>query len=249
MTLGLRRAQRLANIAADPRVNVIEADLEDPQSVAAAVAGQDLVFGAVADHDRDNAMTQNVIAAMQQHHVQRVIFTNILGLYNEVPGEFGLWNLAQVRSGLAAAQRSDQLLADSDLTYTTLRLPWLNDRPEVKYTVTSRDGLTSACPAHAKASPIPLTPLMTASAWPTPTPQEKTGQSTKCKNGNTRHIPRCRFFRQISLTLIMAQKTPAISVTYMIVGGNSTDKPSAAHLTTMSQASQRLRRAVRITDR
>lgn len=139
LTLGLRNAQRLANLATDPRVNVIEANLEDPQSVATAVAGQDLVFVAVVDHDRDNAMTQNVIAAMQQHHVERVIFTNILGLYNEVPGEFGRWNLAQVRTGLAAAQRSDQLLADSGLTYTTLRLPWLNDRPEVKYTVTSRD--------------------------------------------------------------------------------------------------------------
>jgi hypothetical protein len=61
-----------------------------------------------------------------------------LGLYDEVPGEFGRWNREQVARGLKAAQVSDQLLATSGLTYTTLRLPWLNDRPEVKYTVTSR---------------------------------------------------------------------------------------------------------------
>jgi uncharacterized protein YbjT (DUF2867 family) len=138
LTLGLRRAQRLAALADNPRVQLVETDLEDAQSVANAVAGQDMVFVAVVDHDADNAMTKNVIAAMQQAHVERVIFTNILGLYNEVPGEFGRWNLAQVHAGLKAAQNSDQLLATSGLTYTTLRLPWLNDRDEVKYTVTTR---------------------------------------------------------------------------------------------------------------
>ncbi|MGJ3915886.1 NAD(P)H-binding protein [Limosilactobacillus fermentum] len=33
---------------------------------------------------------------------------------------------------------ADQLLAESGLTYTTLRLPWLNDWPEVNYTLTHR---------------------------------------------------------------------------------------------------------------
>lgn len=138
LTLGLRRAERLARLADNPRVKVVETDLEDPASVSAAVAGQDLVFVAVVDHDADNAMTKNVIAAMQAHHVERVVFTNILGIYNEVPGEFGEWNLRQVQSGLDAAINSDRLLAASGLTYTTLRLPWLNDRDEVKYTVTTK---------------------------------------------------------------------------------------------------------------
>lgn len=139
LTLGLRRAERLSALASNPRATVIETDLEDAASVGRAVAGQDMVFVAVVDHNRDTWMTKNVITAMQAHHVHRIIFTNILGIYNEVPGEFGRWNLAQVRSGLAAAQRSDQLLAESDLAYTTLRLPWLNNRDEVKYTVTTRN--------------------------------------------------------------------------------------------------------------
>lgn len=138
LTLGLRRPNRLAELAANPRVTVTDVDLENAGSVAAAMAGQDMVFVAVVDHDGDNAMTRNVIAGMKAHHVDRVIFTNILGLYNEVPGEFGRWNLSQVASGLKAAQASDQLLADSGLTYTTLRLPWLNNRNEVNYTITTR---------------------------------------------------------------------------------------------------------------
>lgn len=138
LTLGLRRAERLASLADTPRVKVVETDLENPASVSAAVFGQDLVFVAVVDHDADNSMTKNVIAAMQAHHVDRVVFTNILGIYNEVPGEFGEWNLRQVQSGLDAAINSDRLLADSGLTYTTLRLPWLNNRDEVKYKVTTK---------------------------------------------------------------------------------------------------------------
>ncbi|KRK98632.1 saccharopine dehydrogenase related protein [Secundilactobacillus odoratitofui DSM 19909 = JCM 15043] len=138
LTLGLRHSQRLSALQDNARVRVIETDLEDADSVATATAGQDMVFVAVVDHDADNAMTKNVIAGMKLHHVDRVIFTNILGLYNEVPGEFGAWNRQMVSAGLDAAINSDKLLATSGLTYTTLRLPWLNDRNEVTYTITKQ---------------------------------------------------------------------------------------------------------------
>ena len=38
---------------------------------------------------------------------------------------------------LQAAINSDKLLAKSGLHYTTLRLPWLNDRNEIKYSITT----------------------------------------------------------------------------------------------------------------
>ena len=138
LTLVLRRSQRLAALAANPRVKLVEGDISDPAVLDQAMTGIDLVFVAVVDHDGQNRPTKAIIQAMNAHHVQRIIATNILGIYNEVPGEFGRWNLASVRSGLAAAIKADQLLAASGLDYTTLRLPWLNDRDEVKYTVTHR---------------------------------------------------------------------------------------------------------------
>lgn len=137
LTLGLRNKNRLANL--QKQATILEVDLTNSQEVEQAVAGQDLVFVGVVDHTSNNVITKNVIAAMKKHQVQRVIFTNILGLYNEVPGEFGRWNHEQVLSGLPAAINSDQLLAESGLQYTTLRLPWLNDRNEVKYTITTKD--------------------------------------------------------------------------------------------------------------
>lgn len=39
------------------------------------------------------------------------------------------------QAGLNRARRSDELLEKSGLDYTTLRLPWLNDRDEVKYSI------------------------------------------------------------------------------------------------------------------
>ncbi|MDV7718922.1 NAD(P)H-binding protein [Pediococcus ethanolidurans] len=138
LTLFLRKSSRLSDLADNSRVKIIEGSLDDKNDVNDAVAGQDVVFVAVVDHTSNNVWTKNVIEAMKANNVTRVIFTNILGIYDEVPGEFGRWNRQSVMSGLQAAINSDKLLADSGLDYTTLRLPWLNDRNEVKYVVTHK---------------------------------------------------------------------------------------------------------------
>lgn len=139
LTLGLRNPSRLQNLSGNSRVILSDVDLNRQDQVEAAMEEQNLVFVAAVDHDKQNRPTKNVIAAMKTTGVKRVLYTNILGLYNEVPGEFGRWNLAQVRSGLNAAITSDRLLADSGVDYTTLRLPWLNNRDEIKYEVTHKD--------------------------------------------------------------------------------------------------------------
>ncbi|HAP3294348.1 hypothetical protein EB57_01099 [Enterococcus faecalis] len=139
LTLGLQNPSRLQNLAGNSRVTLSEVDLNRRDQVEAVIEGQDIVFVAAVDHDKQNRPTKNVIAAMKTTGVKRVLYTNILGLYNEVPVEFGRWNLAQVRSSLNAAITSDRLLAGSDVDYTTLRLPWLNNRDEIKYEVTHKD--------------------------------------------------------------------------------------------------------------
>lgn len=144
LTLMLRNSNRLSNLADNPRVTVLEGDLNNPDDVDKAVKGQDMVFNAVIDHDEgQNRPTNNIINAMKKEGVKRLILTNLLGIYDEVPGAFGKWNRDTCFGGKVtsdnAAVKSDQLAADSGLTYTTLRLPWLNDRDEVKYTLTHKD--------------------------------------------------------------------------------------------------------------
>jgi len=124
LTLFLRDPSRLSSLQHNPRVTLIGGDLTDATAVNDAMAGQDLVFMAVADYDPQGQLTKNVIRAMQANHVDRVLFTNVLDIYNEVKGEFGRWNLTMIGDDvMIPARRSDELLAASELDYTTLRLP------------------------------------------------------------------------------------------------------------------------------
>lgn len=138
LTLGLRHADRLSALKDNPRVTLLETDLDNTTEVNNAMVGQDMVFTAVVDHDANNTMTKNVIAAAEANGTTRIISTSVLGIYDEVPGEFGRWNHQMIASGLPTAINADKLLAQSGITYTTLRLPWLNDRDEVKYAITTR---------------------------------------------------------------------------------------------------------------
>ncbi|MGN1336091.1 MAG: NAD(P)H-binding protein [Limosilactobacillus mucosae] len=144
LTLMLRDKNRLSDLASNPRVTIIEGDLNNPADVERAVKGQDMVFDAVIDHDDagHNRPTHNIINAMKKTGVNRLILTNLLGIYDEVPGAFGKWNRDTCFGGKVtddnAALVSDRLAEESGLDYTTLRLPWLNDRNEVKYAITHR---------------------------------------------------------------------------------------------------------------
>lgn len=145
LTLFLRHADRLQKLQNryPDRITLIEGDLNNAAKVAQAAHDQDMIYSAVVDHDDtgDNRPTRNIINAARQNHVTRVVETSLLGLYNEVPGEFGDWNREYCFGGdptNSAPLKADQLLAASSLDYTTLRLPWLNDRPEIKYTITHR---------------------------------------------------------------------------------------------------------------
>ncbi|HIY91428.1 MAG TPA: NAD(P)H-binding protein [Candidatus Companilactobacillus pullicola] len=139
LTLFLRNSQRLADLADNKNITVVDGDITNYDAVNAVMKGQDVVYIAMVDHTKDNVITKNVIKSMKENGVDRIIESSLLGLYHEVPGEFGRWNDEMVQSGLAAAINADKLLSESGLTYTTLRFPWLNDRNEVKYTITHRN--------------------------------------------------------------------------------------------------------------
>lgn len=139
LTLFLRNSQRLNDLATNPRVTLVDGDITDFDAVKRAMAGQDIVYIAMVDHTTNNRITNNVIKAAKNQGVNRIIESSLLGLYNEVPGEFGRWNYQMVKDGLAAAINADKLLAQSGITYTTLRFPWLNDRHEIKYQLTHRN--------------------------------------------------------------------------------------------------------------
>lgn len=138
LTLFLRNSERLADMAKNKNVTIVDGDITDYMAVNSVMKDQNVVYLAMVDHTKDNVITKNIIKSMKENKVDRIIESSLLGLYNEVPGEFGRWNNEMVQNGLAAAINADKLLSESGLIYTTLRFPWLNDRDEVKYTITHK---------------------------------------------------------------------------------------------------------------
>lgn len=138
LTLFLRNASRLSELSGNHSVTIIDGDANDTADLRKAIKGQDIVYVSFVDHGDNAKVTKDIIKIMDEEGVKRLISSNILGIYNEVPGEFGRWNHEQVRWGLAAAISSNEAIEKSDLDYTVLRIPWLNDRDEVKYSVTHK---------------------------------------------------------------------------------------------------------------
>lgn len=139
LTLYLRNSSRVADMAKDSRVRVVDGDIHDEATLEKAMQGQDVVFVSPVDHDASNEQTRAVIDVMKHVGVSRVVSSNVLGIYDEVGGEFGRWNKRTVTpTALLGCLASDRLYEESGLNYTTLRIPWLNDRDEVDYVITHK---------------------------------------------------------------------------------------------------------------
>ena len=68
--------------------------------------------------------------------VERIVFVTSLGIYDEVPGEFGEWNRREIGRYLPPYRRAADLIEASGLDYTILRPAWLTDADEVDFEVT-----------------------------------------------------------------------------------------------------------------
>ncbi|OUJ11613.1 NAD(P)H-binding protein [Acetobacter sp. DsW_063] len=129
LTLYLRRARRLAALASNPRIRLIEADATDQAALEAAMAGQDIVYANLAgDMDRQ---AQAIVAAMKAAGVRRLIFISSMGIYDEVPGQ-------RYRSILDPYRDSAAIVEGSGLDYTVIRPAWLNDDDEIAYGTTAK---------------------------------------------------------------------------------------------------------------
>lgn len=142
LTLFLRNASRLANLKDNPRVTLIDGDANNQDDLRKAIKGQDIVFVAFVDHGAGAKLTQDVIKIMDEEGVKRLISSNILGIYDEVPEPFGSYNREVCFGGVVRPDNpmvlSDKYIEESDLDYTVLRLAWLNDRDDTNYTITQK---------------------------------------------------------------------------------------------------------------
>lgn len=137
LTLFLRKSKKLGKVASS-NVRVIEGDVLDLKKLNEALEGQDLVYANLAgDLDKQ---AKNIVKAMQESGVNRLIFITSLGIYDEVPGAFGKWNKNEIGDMTKSPYRkAADIIETSDLDYTILRPAWLSDDDEIDYETTQKN--------------------------------------------------------------------------------------------------------------
>lgn len=136
LTLYLRNSQRIGN--PDPsRVTIIEGDVNDFETLDEAMVGQDIVYANLGGEFEP--MAKNIVQVMEKNKVSRLIYVTGLGLYHEVPGEFGRWVEETIGTPVMDdTRRAAAAIENSTLNYTILRAAYMNNDPEVDYELTEK---------------------------------------------------------------------------------------------------------------
>lgn len=137
LILFLRNSKRLADTASD-RVQVVEGDAAKKSDLEAAMVGVDVVYANLAGSNIEDE-ARAVAAAMDASGVKRLIWISTLGIYDEVPGNFGKWNHQMLDGGyLQTYGAAAKVIEASDLDYTIIRPAWLSNKDEVSYETTQK---------------------------------------------------------------------------------------------------------------
>lgn len=120
LTLFMRNRQKLHN---SENVIVIEGDAMNYEDVRKAISGQDIVYLNLAGDLEP--MTKNIVRAMQENNVNRIIAISSIGIYD-----------SPLKSVLKPYRKLADIIEKSGLIYTILRPDWFTNVDEVDYTIT-----------------------------------------------------------------------------------------------------------------
>lgn len=124
LTLFLRNKSRLRknNIS---KSRIIEGSVLDFARLKGAVAGQDIVYAnLVGDLE---AMAKNIVKAMDETGVKKLIFISSIGIYN-----------VSMKPVLKPYRKAADVIEASDLDYTILRPTWFTNADEIDYEITKK---------------------------------------------------------------------------------------------------------------
>ncbi len=111
------------------RTTVVNGDAENIEDLKKAMQGQDVVYCAISGEALPQ-IAKNIVAAMDECGVNRLIFMGAVGIYNEIPDEIdGEDNLDNEPAQLPNRQAVD-IVEASDLNYTVLRPGYLREGEE-----------------------------------------------------------------------------------------------------------------------
>jgi uncharacterized protein YbjT (DUF2867 family) len=123
-TLFVRRKNRLQK-SSIANATVVEGDVMDYAKLKDAIAGQDIVYVNLAG-DLE-AMAKNIVKAMKETGVERIIAISSIGIYKE-----------PLKSVLIPYRKLANEIEGSGLAYTILRPEWFTDVDEIDYALTHK---------------------------------------------------------------------------------------------------------------
>ena len=124
LTFFLRNKKRI-KLPENLEHTVIEGDVLDYATLKTAVEGQDIVYVNLAGNIE--AIGKNIVRAMKETGVKRVIAISSIGIY-DMP----------LRSVLIPYRKLADVIENSGLNYTILRPDWFTNSNEVDYAITRK---------------------------------------------------------------------------------------------------------------
>ena len=110
------------------RVTVIEGSFQNPAKLEEAVTNAEIVFVSAMESGSDMAA---IVKALSRKNVRRVIGLSMAGLSGEFPAALEKWTFDSLPISYVQGERQARnVLRESNLNYTILRLTWLYNDPE-----------------------------------------------------------------------------------------------------------------------
>lgn len=123
LTLLARNKSRIENDTTN--CSVVQADVMDYDRLKNAIDGQDIVYVNLAGNLE--AMSKNIVKAMQEAGVKRIIAISSIGIYQ-----------TSLKPVLIPYRKLADVIESSGLDYTILRPEWFTNANEVDYVITQK---------------------------------------------------------------------------------------------------------------
>lgn len=127
LTLLSRNVRQLQRFASD-NVRVVQGDVMDLAQLESLMQGVDIVYANLAGNLEP--MAKNVVQAMKNSGVKRLIWISSMGIYGETGEDHG--------AILEPYRRSAAVVEASDLDYTVIRPGWFTNSSEINYQLTRK---------------------------------------------------------------------------------------------------------------
>ena len=105
--------------------SIVKADVMDYDKLKNAISGQDIVYVNLSGNLE--AMVNNIVRAMKETGVKRIIAISSIGIY-EIP----------LKSVLVPYRKLADVIESSGLDYTILRPDWFTNGNEIDYAITKK---------------------------------------------------------------------------------------------------------------